>query len=192
MGHGQSRKGMGTKKNIAGGSIGHMKPSSSAEDGLVGDTFAILPSGEDPLPPRHDGVTGANHAPARPHKHASSRTHLPSSRNSRDPDSDPDADDPDLLARDASHIRLAADDVDVDMDEEEDDDEEEEESAEADADADDRKYCTCRSVSYGNMVACDNDDCPYEWFHWQCVGMTKEPIGKWYCEECRVKLGIRE
>lgn len=55
---------------------------------------------------------------------------------------------------------------------------------------DDRKYCTCRSVSYGNMVACDNDDCAYEWFHWSCVGMTKEPAGKWFCAECRVKLNI--
>lgn len=53
---------------------------------------------------------------------------------------------------------------------------------------DDRKYCTCRSVSYGNMVACDNDECPYEWFHWSCVGMTKEPVGTWYCEECRGKM----
>ena len=55
---------------------------------------------------------------------------------------------------------------------------------------DDRKYCTCRSVSYGNMIACDNDDCAYEWFHWSCVGMTKEPAGKWFCAECRAKLNI--
>lgn len=53
---------------------------------------------------------------------------------------------------------------------------------------DDRKYCTCRSVSYGNMVACDNDDCPYEWFHWSCVAMTKEPAGTWFCDECRGKM----
>ena len=58
-------------------------------------------------------------------------------------------------------------------------------------DGDDRKYCTCRSVSYGNMVACDNDDCEFEWFHWGCVGMTKEPVGKWYCDACRVKLGVK-
>ena len=57
---------------------------------------------------------------------------------------------------------------------------------------DTRKYCTCRSVSYGNMVACDNDDCPYEWFHWNCVGMTREPAGKWYCSECRQRLGIEK
>lgn len=53
---------------------------------------------------------------------------------------------------------------------------------------DNNKYCTCRSVSYGNMVACDNPNCPYEWFHWSCVGMTKEPVGTWYCEECKEKM----
>ena len=66
-----------------------------------------------------------------------------------------------------------------------------EEEDEEEADGDNRKYCTCRSVSYGNMIACDNDDCEYEWFHWGCVGMTKEPAGKWYCEACKIKLGIK-
>ena len=60
----------------------------------------------------------------------------------------------------------------------------------ADGEGDDRKYCTCRSVSYGNMIACDNDECPYEWFHWSCVGMTREPAGKWFCAECKQRLGI--
>ena len=58
-------------------------------------------------------------------------------------------------------------------------------------DGDDRKYCTCRSVSYGNMVACDNENCEFEWFHWGCVGVTREPIGKWFCEDCKTKLGIK-
>ena len=56
-------------------------------------------------------------------------------------------------------------------------------------DGDDRKYCTCKSVSYGNMIACDNDDCPYEWFHWSCVGITSEPKGSWICPECKPKKG---
>ena len=30
-------------------------------------------------------------------------------------------------------------------------------------------------VSYGDMVACDNEDCPYEWFHYPCVGVTAPP-----------------
>ena len=68
----------------------------------------------------------------------------------------------------------------------EEDDEEDEEEEDEDG-ADDKKYCTCRSVSYGNMVACDNEACPFEWFHWSCVGIKAEPQGKWFCPECRVK-----
>ncbi|KAF3483924.1 inhibitor of growth protein 3 [Arthroderma uncinatum] len=70
-------------------------------------------------------------------------------------------------------------------------------SSQEDADDDDdeeggedtKTYCTCRSVSHGDMVACDNDNCPYEWFHWKCVGLTREPLGTWYCDECRKNLG---
>lgn len=49
---------------------------------------------------------------------------------------------------------------------------------------DDKKYCLCHNVSYGDMVACDNDNCPYEWFHWSCVGLKSEPNGTWYCPVC--------
>lgn len=45
-------------------------------------------------------------------------------------------------------------------------------------------YCTCRRVSYGQMVACDNEDCVFEWFHYECVGLKQPPIGKWYCVDC--------
>lgn len=50
---------------------------------------------------------------------------------------------------------------------------------------DNNKYCTCQSVSYGDMVACDNDQCPYEWFHWSCVGLKSEPEGTWICPVCK-------
>lgn len=46
------------------------------------------------------------------------------------------------------------------------------------------RYCICNQVSYGDMVACDNDDCPFEWFHYQCVGITQPPKGKWFCPQC--------
>ncbi|KAH8884446.1 hypothetical protein GQ53DRAFT_661876 [Thozetella sp. PMI_491] len=49
---------------------------------------------------------------------------------------------------------------------------------------DDKKYCICQNVSFGDMVACDNDDCPFEWFHWSCVGLKSEPNGTWYCPVC--------
>lgn len=43
------------------------------------------------------------------------------------------------------------------------------------------RYCICNQVSYGEMVACDNAECPLEWFHYPCVGITTSPKGKWYC-----------
>jgi len=47
------------------------------------------------------------------------------------------------------------------------------------------KYCICNRVSYGDMVACENETCPYEWFHFECVGLTSTPKGNWRCSECR-------
>ncbi|USP80973.1 ankyrin repeat domain-containing protein [Curvularia clavata] len=50
------------------------------------------------------------------------------------------------------------------------------------------RYCYCNDVSYGNMIACDNDDCSREWFHLKCAGLEKVPTGrtKWFCsDECR-------
>jgi len=46
------------------------------------------------------------------------------------------------------------------------------------------RYCLCNQVSYGDMVACDNETCPIEWFHYPCVGITATPKGKWYCPQC--------
>lgn len=46
------------------------------------------------------------------------------------------------------------------------------------------KYCTCHQVSFGEMIACDNKECPIEWFHFACVELKTKPNGKWYCPEC--------
>ncbi|KAJ6604202.1 hypothetical protein DFH09DRAFT_967389 [Mycena vulgaris] len=64
-------------------------------------------------------------------------------------------------------------DVDMDADGEEDGEGE-----------DENLYCFCQKQSYGDMIACDNDDCPYEWFHLSCVQLTQPPLEKWYCREC--------
>jgi len=45
-------------------------------------------------------------------------------------------------------------------------------------------YCVCHQVSYGEMIGCDNVDCPIEWFHFGCVGLTQKPKGKWFCPKC--------
>ncbi|GMM47884.1 histone acetyltransferase [Pichia kluyveri] len=50
---------------------------------------------------------------------------------------------------------------------------------------DDELYCFCQQVSYGEMVACDNPNCKYEWFHYDCVGLKEPPSGVWFCPDCR-------
>jgi len=45
-------------------------------------------------------------------------------------------------------------------------------------------YCLCHQVSYGEMIGCDNSDCPIEWFHFGCVQLTSKPKGKWFCPKC--------
>lgn len=45
-------------------------------------------------------------------------------------------------------------------------------------------YCICHQVSYGEMIGCDNADCPIEWFHFGCVGLISKPKGKWFCPKC--------
>ena len=45
-----------------------------------------------------------------------------------------------------------------------------------DDEADDNKlYCFCDGPSHGNMIACDNEECAREWFHYECVGLKEEP-----------------
>ncbi|ODV91735.1 hypothetical protein CANCADRAFT_75175 [Tortispora caseinolytica NRRL Y-17796] len=56
------------------------------------------------------------------------------------------------------------------------DDEDEEKDAQV--------YCVCQQVSYGDMIACDNPDCYFEWFHYGCVGLKAPPQGIWYCPSC--------
>lgn len=53
------------------------------------------------------------------------------------------------------------------------------------------RYCLCNQVSYGDMVACDNEDCTIEWFHYPCVGITSSPKGKWYCPQCSISIKRR-
>ncbi|XP_073151525.1 PHD finger protein ING2 isoform X1 [Henckelia pumila] len=50
-------------------------------------------------------------------------------------------------------------------------------------------YCVCHQVSFGDMIACDNENCQGgEWFHYACVGLTPETRfkGKWFCPTCRL------
>jgi len=55
---------------------------------------------------------------------------------------------------------------------------------EEEVDASEPVYCTCQKHSYGEMIACDNQDCRIEWFHFACVELEQKPRGEWYCKEC--------
>lgn len=48
-----------------------------------------------------------------------------------------------------------------------------------------KTFCICNNETDGNMIACDNDTCLFQWFHYKCVGLKTKPSGKWYCEICR-------
>lgn len=49
-------------------------------------------------------------------------------------------------------------------------------------------YCFCKQGSYGDMIGCDNPNCPIEWFHYECVGLNAPPKGEWFCPTCAPKM----
>lgn len=55
-----------------------------------------------------------------------------------------------------------------------------------DIDPDEPTYCTCKRVEYGHMVECAKQDCPFKWFHFRCVGLTRAttPTSPWCCANC--------
>ena len=58
-------------------------------------------------------------------------------------------------------------------------------------DMEDQRYCFCNNVSYGDMIGCDDDECDREWFHLECVGLSKPPQGTWYCDACLERRNVR-
>ena len=51
-------------------------------------------------------------------------------------------------------------------------------------------YCYCRKEEFGDMIACDNTECAYQWFHFSCVGVTHAPgeDEPWFCPDCKLTL----
>lgn len=51
-------------------------------------------------------------------------------------------------------------------------------------DRDETLYCFCQRVSYGEMIGCDSENCRYEWFHLDCVGVSQPLPEQWICSDC--------
>ena len=49
-------------------------------------------------------------------------------------------------------------------------------------------WCYCRKGESGTMIACENQECPIEWFHTECLHIKTIPKGKWFCPDCRKKM----
>lgn len=75
-----------------------------------------------------------------------------------------------------------------DMDDDEDEEEQDPDSPSA------TRYCYCDRGSYGEMIGCDNPQCPREWFHLGCTDLKEMPgeTDKWYCRDCRPIFAARE
>ncbi|OHT11266.1 PHD-finger family protein [Tritrichomonas foetus] len=48
----------------------------------------------------------------------------------------------------------------------------------------DEHFCICRGLTVGQMVSCDNPQCPFQWFHIECVGLKSVPEETWFCPYC--------
>ncbi|EME89233.1 uncharacterized protein MYCFIDRAFT_76586 [Pseudocercospora fijiensis CIRAD86] len=63
----------------------------------------------------------------------------------------------------------------------------EQEMYDADAEDDEPLYCYCNKPEGGRMLACDDERCKKQWFHFECVGIEEAPKEKkWYCEGCLI------
>lgn len=49
-------------------------------------------------------------------------------------------------------------------------------------------WCLCHGPERDHMVACDNHNCPIQWFHFDCVGLVETPSegSSWFCPSCVV------
>jgi len=46
-------------------------------------------------------------------------------------------------------------------------------------------WCYCQEPSFGDMILCDNEECPIKWFHFDCLRIRCPPKNRWYCPSCR-------
>lgn len=45
-------------------------------------------------------------------------------------------------------------------------------------------YCYCQQPSFGEMVGCENGDCPTEWFHYEVRGNERASLDRYTVGAC--------
>ena len=146
----------------------------------------------------------------RQHKRGASSVQQQSLDNSRTT-SKPSSPDPSRVALSRHSSRTVPDINDTGAENEVEEGEGDVEGEDEEVDQNEQRYCYCNDVSYGEMVGCDNDSCPREWFHLTCVGLSKPPsskskpfsmillvlvclsnadsfTAKWYCDTCKEEM----
>ena len=52
-------------------------------------------------------------------------------------------------------------------------------------------WCYCQKGECGEMIKRESGHCEIDWFHTDCLKITRIPKGKWLCPECRKKVCTR-
>ncbi len=50
--------------------------------------------------------------------------------------------------------------------------------------------CVCGRQDLVDWICCDSKDCPVQWYHLECVGLTEAPYGFWICPRCAADPNI--
>ncbi|OQU98116.1 hypothetical protein CLAIMM_03944 [Cladophialophora immunda] len=189
------RLGRGRASKTSTPVVGTFSEAEAAETSSTGGNGGGASKAKRPARPRvkdhglHDSLSPKGLPMKRPHKKSASLS-FPSAAAATGNQRVKDETDPPTKSSTPSERDLATGGTanNVDAGEVEDEDEENDGVEE-----DEERYCYCQGVSYGEMVACDRDDCPRQWFHLECIGLKSVPkSAKWYCDECKEVLARSE
>jgi hypothetical protein len=172
------------------GGVAPSEPAANAAVDAVDDGDATLeeikpenaaPPGVQEKPTLGPSSGAANSAPAVAAPPHSAKSRLTSSTPQASPALKPAASKKAVPALDPDE------DEDEDLDPEDEDLEDADDEGDGEIDDEEPRYCYCDGVSYGSMVACDNEDCAKQWFHLKCAGLKVEPKKEetWFCDTCK-------
>ena len=53
-------------------------------------------------------------------------------------------------------------------------------------------WCYCQESKGGDMVGCDNRNCPIKRFQVICLQMSTVPLGRWFCPTCHPNKAVQK